>query len=498
MAFSGHIDSYDAMIQNHQVCDPFYYSWIIPKHDRGADEYLLILSSLELSILLFLWIVLCMKKYYTFIEKNSKKAKAILLPYYDRIVYWYSFITVLRMLFAIIQYLIQRVGGINHAENLWYIAFFEALSSVFIISIELFICLLIMQTSVGQNAFRRATKGTFIICLIIGILYLCRSIFGSNFTEFHIWIIFSMLIHALLLIVYIAVFCYVYIYHENLLKMRRKRNKILYIYLFVIAIIHLIFTISYILESTGIDGFCFTVIGEYIYRIIFPIIAYVTIRNDSKFWKNIIYSLQFVRVDQNEHSLSDEDHHHAPDLYENGHGHGHDHHHSYNAGSDDMLLSGGNYRKSIRSIFGEDHHHHHHKETQDAAYYDPIIGALELEINMICYDDLYDISDPFAMGTTAMVHKAKWKDEDVAVKKWIFDEIDLSLEYITEFFRETLFSNIIHPNLVQFKGACLRPPELCLVYEYVNCGDLAGLVLPNYHRGKIHPRHRDAIKIKNR
>lgn len=99
------------------------------------------------------------------------------------------------------------------------------------------------------------------------------------------------------------------------------------------------------------------------------------------------------------------------------------------------------------------------------------------------------------MGTTAMVHRAKLKDrhgreETVALKKWILEEIDLSLECITEFFRETLFSNIAHSNLTEFKGACLRPPELCLIYEYMNCGDLAQLLLRR--------ENRDAIRIRNR
>ena len=69
---------------------------------------------------------------------------------------------------------------------------------------------------------------------------------------------------------------------------------------------------------------------------------------------------------------------------------------------------------------------------------------------MINYDDLYEMVEPFAMGATAMIHRAKWKDQDVAVKKWIFDEIDLSLEDITEFL-ENFISKYYSSNLVQFK-----------------------------------------------
>ena len=34
----------------------------------------------------------------------------------------------------------------------------------------------------------------------------------------------------------------------------------------------------------------------------------------------------------------------------------------------------------------------------------------------------------------------------------------------------------MHPNIVHFEGACLRPPEICLVYEYCSEGDLASFL----------------------
>ena len=238
-----HEDSYDTIIQNHAMCNAFYNDWLIPRYDRDA-EYLLILSSIELLIVLILLIILFMKKYYMK-QKKFKKAKAILLPFYDRIVWWYTFITIIRMLFAIAQY----IYNVEKIEHLWYIAMAEALSDLGIISLELFISLLISQTSVGKNAFKRATKITFLLCLILGIFYFCRSTWGSNIKKYRIWIIFSILIHGFLLGIYTVIFCYVYVYHENLMKMKRKRNKILYIYLLGIGIIHSIFTISYILEA---------------------------------------------------------------------------------------------------------------------------------------------------------------------------------------------------------------------------------------------------------
>eukprot|EP01083_Nonionella_stella_P047317 126633_1 len=459
-----HEDSYDAVVQNYAICDVFYFDPLIPKYDRDST-YLLILSSLELTILLSFLMLLCIKNYC--IGKNKKRAKAILLPYYDRIVYWYSFITVIRMLFALCQYVMIQIGDLQHIEHRWYISAIESLAQLSMISLELFIALLIMQTSVGQNAFRRAMKRTLIICTIIAILMMFKCLLGSDLERFVTWLLFNISIHGLLLFIYALIFGYACIYQQHVRHMNRKRNKILYIYLAFITFIHSIFEMSYLFEICTIDGFCFMIIAEYLNRVVFPIVAYITIKNDSEFWKNIIYSLQFVRNDKNAT---------VKIHYDKRRG---------SRATADSFLSGADYRDSMRLIFGNEH-------------YAPIIGALELEINMMKYDDLYDISDPFAMGSTAMVHRATYKDEEVAVKKWIFDEFDLNLDIITEFFRETLFSNIVNPNLVQFKGACLRPPELCLVYEYVNCGDLARLILPCFNSTNRHPNHRDALKIKHR
>ncbi len=59
--------------------------------------------------------------------------------------------------------------------------------------------------------------------------------------------------------------------------------------------------------------------------------------------------------------------------------------------------------------------------------------------------------------------------------------MDLNLNFITDLFRESLNSNIDHINIVKFKGVCLRPLELCLIYEYCNCGDLSHLLLSKYY-----------------
>ncbi len=103
-----------------------------------------------------------------------------------------------------------------------------------------------------------------------------------------------------------------------------------------------------------------------------------------------------------------------------------------------------------------------------------------IDVNIINFKHLHEISDPIAVGTTAMVSKATLFGKTVAVKIFILDEF--SMDIIQEFLRETLLiNNIKHTNIIQFKGACSRPPDLCIVYEYCSCGDLAYLLLTQYY-----------------
>ena len=130
--------------------------------------------------------------------------------------------------------------------------------------------------------------------------------------------------------------------------------------------------------------------------------------------------------------------------------------------------------------------------TSHPSFYEPLVDALSMGVKMVDFTELLEYSDnPIAMGSTATVSTAKLRGETVACKVFIFDE--LSLEVISEFFRESLLvADIVHENIVQFKGACLRPPELCLIYEFCSCGDLTHLILTQYfHSGFLQQKEEE-------
>ena len=260
---------------------------------------------------------------------------AILPPNQDRIVYYYAFISLVRLLVAGSSYALVEAYNI---ESIELHSSIEALSNLGIISIGLFIALLIMQTSVGQNAFRRATIRTAYICAVIFVLMAFRAVFSKN-NQQRIYESLSLCIHTLLLVVYVAVFAYSFCVQRRRKHMKRERNRILYLYLLSIVSVHLLYVVAWILELSDVDGFCFLVFGEYAVRILFPVVAFWTIKSDSQFWKRIIYALQFVS-----NSAMAADHRHDDDGESNEHSKQirmmtmQSDRHQFDAKSDEMLL----------------------------------------------------------------------------------------------------------------------------------------------------------------
>ncbi|AVK76543.1 serine-threonine kinase [Pandoravirus neocaledonia] len=93
--------------------------------------------------------------------------------------------------------------------------------------------------------------------------------------------------------------------------------------------------------------------------------------------------------------------------------------------------------------------------------------------------DFADISitqpEPIGSGSYGVVYRGRWKGVDVAVKR-------LAKQRLTErraldFRAEVAFlSELNHPNVVLFVGACVQAPNLCVVTEYVERGSLSDVL----------------------
>jgi len=68
------------------------------------------------------------------------------------------------------------------------------------------------------------------------------------------------------------------------------------------------------------------------------------------------------------------------------------------------------------------------------------------------------------------VYEATWKGVKVAVKKSL-SKRDIPPEEIDQLLHEISLMNYLqHPNVLQFYGACLKAPNICMIVELVELG----------------------------
>eukprot|EP01084_Bolivina_argentea_P147475 258008_1 len=420
-----------------KLCGSVYHPPFIP-HFGEESAFSLITVCLEFLILLFLLSCILRKKWMQCHGEYSR-ARSLLLPFYDSVLYYYCIITLLRIIFYLIQFIYEisassNTRDINYTQP-WWIILGDSIGAIGIIGLEVVILFLLMQTSAGTKAYKRAWKATIFVCLIQLIIILIKNTYVKMRQNYILFCIGELLEETLLFSIFVGVFIYSYFY-QIVKNRKRERNKILYTYILVLCILFFILILAYILLIFKIDGYCLDIIDQYLYRLLFPWIMFITIRSDSEFWRLLLLSWQTsskIAV----------------------------------AGNNDHL----NAWDKIKGIFGIN--------TDQKAFLNPLLDALSMGVKMVDPVELQRSDDVLGDGSTATVYKAKLSGETVAVKSFEFEE--LSIEDVSEFFRESLLSsNLHHENIVEFKGACLRPPEMYLVYEYCVCGDLTHLLLTQY------------------
>ncbi|XP_004951339.1 serine/threonine-protein kinase EDR1 isoform X3 [Setaria italica] len=93
------------------------------------------------------------------------------------------------------------------------------------------------------------------------------------------------------------------------------------------------------------------------------------------------------------------------------------------------------------------------------------------------------------VGFFGEVFRGLWNGTDVAIK--VFLEQDLTPENMKDFCNEiSILSRVRHPNVILFLGACMKPPHLSLVTEYMELGSLYSLIHSKMHKIKLHWKRR--------
>ncbi len=88
------------------------------------------------------------------------------------------------------------------------------------------------------------------------------------------------------------------------------------------------------------------------------------------------------------------------------------------------------------------------------------------------------LDNQVGLGSYGVVYRGKWKGVEVAVKRFIKQKLDerSMLEFRAEM---ALLSELHHPNIVLFIGACIKKPNLCIVTEFVKRGNMKEILQSN-------------------
>ena len=97
---------------------------------------------------------------------------------------------------------------------------------------------------------------------------------------------------------------------------------------------------------------------------------------------------------------------------------------------------------------------------------------------IIPYDELV-LGRQIGAGSFGEVHKGTWRGLDVAIKRLFRQHASDTL--LLELRKESvIMSQLRHPNILLFIGACVVPPNLAIVTEYMKRGSVRSLLRNKY------------------
>jgi len=117
--------------------------------------------------------------------------------------------------------------------------------------------------------------------------------------------------------------------------------------------------------------------------------------------------------------------------------------------------------------------------NEDAAKNDKNLESVQdyesLWMDERCNIDIRELSfsQLIGRGGCGEVYKGRWRNTDIAIKKFIIHQSKMQEKDIRDFKQEVyVMRTLTHPNVILFLAAVTKPPNLCIVTEYLKHGSL--------------------------
>ncbi len=89
--------------------------------------------------------------------------------------------------------------------------------------------------------------------------------------------------------------------------------------------------------------------------------------------------------------------------------------------------------------------------------------------------DIWDLQfkEVIGSGSTSLVYEGKWREEPVAIKRFLLPPVDLTEKDVRAYRKQVeILCYVTHPNIVSFRGLCISPPHIFMVTELCSRGSL--------------------------
>eukprot|EP01083_Nonionella_stella_P104690 300423_1 len=398
-------------------CTSVYDAIIMDDHGAMNIWHIMICA---LSLVFTLLAYAIFRRNQTASTKNHHINRNTVLPLYEKLLLCYMFSIAFTLLVWILEFHFGSCFTLQ--STYWWLSILCSFQTAIKRFFELFIILFISRESAGHLAIKQSMIRSFSFGIFLWITYFFM--FTTQYIDYPfsapLFYIISELIYCVLLI---FIMCYCCCNHWL-----RMRN--LYFLLIYILVIQSLYIIAGTMNYLHRDGHCLNDIGDLLQIILFPVLIIYIIRADSYFWRTIFQTIsESTRINK---------------VF----------------GRNKISQQFSTRLSDDRGVFA----------------YTPMTDFLSMKCPIIDFGNIKIGSNPVGYGSTSMVYPALLNGSQlVAAKTFTVEEI--TIKCVADFVRETLLSaEIDHPNIVKFIGCCIRPPEICLVYEICSHGDLASFI----------------------